>query len=104
MQFQMTARIDLAEFHNGRHYTVVTTPAPDAFSHPRRFKLQSDFPLGNSGSSIECTVEVSGIVRERKFLDKHTGQQRTFQEADVYLNVSNFKPVGAAQPSASKAG
>lgn len=104
MQFQMTARIDLAEFHNGRHYTVVTTPAPDAFSHPRRFKLQSDFPLGTSGTSIECTVEVSGIVRERKYVDKSNGQPRTFQEADVYLNVSNFKPVAAVQPATSKAG
>jgi hypothetical protein len=87
MQFTMTARIDFSEFHNNRHYTVVTTPAPDAFSHPARFKLQSDQPLGAPQQEVEVTVAVSGIVREKSYRDKNTGVPKTFHEADVYLNV-----------------
>lgn len=92
MQFQMLARIDSSEFHNQRYYTVVTTPAPDAFSHPARFKVQSQQPIGQVGQNLKLTVAVSGIVRERPYRDKQTGQQKVFQEGDVYLNVVTSEP------------
>lgn len=100
MQFNMIARIDFAEQHNGKFYTVVTTPAPDAFSHPARFKLQSPQQISQVGQSIECTVSVSGVVREKPYMDKLTKMQRIFQEADVFLNVVSWKPV-SQQPAKS---
>lgn len=101
MQFTMLARIDLTENHNNRYYTVVTTPAPDAFSHPARFKVQSDQPLGQPGQSVEITVGVGGIVREKQFRDKQNGMMKTFQEADVYLNVLSVKAAQSPQPLAA---
>lgn len=103
MQFTMIARIDLSEFHNNRYYTVVTTPAPDAFSHPARFKVQSAQPIGQQGQSVELLLDVGGIVREKQYDDKQTRQRKTFYEADVFLNVVSAKPHVQQQPTNTKA-
>lgn len=102
MQFAMIARIEHSEFHNNRHYTIVTTPAPDAFSHPSKFKVQSDQPLGPNGSSVDLQVSVGGIVRDKQYRDKNTGHNKTFYEADVYLNVIAAKPYVQPQQPAAK--
>jgi len=92
MQFAMIARLEISEFHNNRYYTIVTTPAPDAFSHPSKFKVQSDQPLGQQGQSLELVLSVAGVVREKQYQDKNTRQNKLFYEADVYLNVISAKP------------
>lgn len=103
MQFAMIARVNLSEFHNNRYYTIVTTPAPDAFSHPSRFKVQSDQPIGQPNQDVELTVSVNGMVREKPYKDKQTNQPKTFYEADVYLNVISAKPYMPQQQKAEKA-
>jgi hypothetical protein len=103
MQFSMIARIDFSENHNNKVYTVVTTPAPDAFSHPSRFKVVSEQPLGAPGQSIDMTLSVGGVVREKQYRDKQTGYNKTFYEADVYLNVVNSKPYIQPQQQQQKA-
>jgi len=100
-QLQITffgVRIDISEFHGGKHYTVVTQPAADGFSHPSRFKLSSDQPLGAPGNIVDVQCNVSGIVRQRNWFDKSNGQNKVFQEPDVYFNVVNCAP--AAQRKA----
>lgn len=103
LQCTMIARIDLSEFHNNRYFTVVTTPAPDAFSHPSRFKVQSTQPIGQQGQSVELLLDVGGIVREKNYEDKQTRQRKTFHEADVYLNVISAKPYVQHQQQPTKA-
>lgn len=98
MSFSMIARINVSEFHNNRYYTVVTCPAPDAFSHPSRFKVQSDQPLGQVNQDLELVVSVGGIVRDKQYQDKVTRQQKIFYEADVFLNVVSAKPYLPQQP------
>lgn len=87
LTFQARARIDHVEFHNGKHFTVVTTPAPDEFSHPSRFKLQSQNPIGQQGQTVDFTGFLTGTVRPKQYIDKQTGMQKIYQEADVYINV-----------------
>lgn len=87
-----SARIEHSEFYNNMHYTVVTMPAPDAFSHPSRFRLQSKQPLGAQGQNVDITVDVGGLVREKQYRDKSNGQMKTFNEGVVFLNVVSCSP------------
>lgn len=86
------ARIDSAEQHNGKFYTVITMPAPDAFSHPSKFKLTSAGQIGPVNSVVDVQVVISGMVRQRNYFDKQTGHQKSFQEPDVFLNVVSATP------------
>jgi len=90
------ARIDFSEFHSGKHFTVITMPAADSFSHPTRYKLSSVNPIGNPGLVVDVQVAISGIVREKRYPDKQTGQMKTYQEADVFFNVIGSAP--SSQP------
>jgi hypothetical protein len=103
MQFSMIARVNLSEFHNMRYYTIVTTPAPDAFSHPSRFKVQSEQPIGQPNQDVELILSVNGMVREKPYKDKQTNQPKTFYEADVFLNVISAKPYVQPQQRSEKA-
>ena len=87
-----SARIEHSEFYNNQHYTVVTTPAPDAFSHPARFRLQSQQPLGAQHQTVDIVVQVTGLVREKQYRDKNTGQIKQFNEGVVFLNVVSCSP------------
>lgn len=101
MEFQLKGRIDSAEQHNGRYYTVVTTPAPDQFSHPSRFKVGSQQPIGTPGQHIQATVSVRGIVREKSYRDKNTGMMKTFNEDSIFLDVVNVQPLQVNQKPAA---
>lgn len=91
-QVTIIGRIDMVDFHNGKHYSIVTSPAADAYSHPSRFKVVSDNPFGQVGQTYQITLSLGGIVRARNYKDAATGQPRVFQEADVYLNVVSAQP------------
>lgn len=93
-------RIDSSEFYSGKTYTIVSAPAPDAFSHPSRFKVQSVQPIGGNGQFVDLEIAVSGMVRVKNYQDKNTGQQKTFNESDVFLEVLNAKP--SVQPIPAK--
>jgi hypothetical protein len=98
------ARIDSSEYYEGSTYTVVTSPAPDQFSHPSRYKVRSQNPIGAIGQTLELTIRVNGIVRTESFRDKQTGQPRSIDKATVYLEFVSAQPVGADYSKASKAG
>ena len=91
MQFNMLARIESSEFYNNRYFTIVTCPAVDAYSHPSKFKVTSPQPIGQPHQTFELLLSVGGVVREKTFRDKNTGQQKNFHEADVYLEVVSSK-------------
>lgn len=88
MKFTMKCRIDTSEIYNNRHTTVVTTPAPDSYSQPSSFKVFSDSALGAIGNEVELDVSVRGFVREKRYKDKNTGQEKVFQEDNVFLDAS----------------
>lgn len=104
LTFQARARIDLVEFHAQKHYTIVTTPAPDEFSHPSRFKLVSTNPLGQVGQTIDFKAVLNGTVRPKQYVDKQTGMQRVYQEADIYITVISSQIAYPTAPLDKKVG
>ncbi len=80
-------RIEKSEFYQQKQYTVVAVPAPDAFSHPSKFRVSSAQPLGNVGNVINLELSMRGVVRPKTFVDRNTNQQKSFDECDVYFDV-----------------
>ncbi len=93
LSFSARGRIDLVEFHAQKHYTIVTTPAADEFSHPSRFKLVSVNPIGQVGQTIEFTACIRGTCRPKQYVDRQTGLQKVYQESEVYLEVMHSQAV-----------
>lgn len=87
LSFQARGRVDLVEFHKGKNYTIVTTPAPDEFSHPSRFKIISDAPFGQPGQTVDFTAVIKGSVKPKSYVESATGHHKTYQEADVYIHL-----------------
>ena len=96
MQVQFTVcRIEKMEQYNGKFYTVVGVPAPDAFSHPSKYRLQSSGKLGDFGHLIDVTANMQGIVKTKNYFDRNTNQQKQFDETNVLFDVVSF---GVHQP------
>lgn len=101
MQVQLQGcRIEKAEVYNGKTYTVVAAPAPDQFSHPSRYRLQSMGQLGQIGSFIDATCNMQGIVKTKSYFDRQTGQNKQFDETTVLFEVVNAQPHQQRQATA----
>lgn len=50
-------------------YTIIQTPAPDAFSHPGNHEVSSSRLIGKPGEDIEVVVQLGGYRRSYK--NKH---------------------------------
>ena len=85
LKFKLKCRIDRSEFYNNKHILNVTIPSSDQYSKPNSFKIYSERPLGNVGEEIEPTVEMTGYIREKKYNDKQTGQQKVYYEDVTFL-------------------
>lgn len=92
-------RVEKSEVYNGKTFTVVAAPAPDAFSHPSKFRVSSGGQIGRVGDVLDLTVGVSGVVKAKSFFDRSTGQQKSFDESSVFFEVQNFKPHQSTSPS-----
>lgn len=93
MHVQFTGcRIEKMEQYNGKFYTIVGVPAPDAFSHPSKYRLQSQNQIGQFGQLVDVQCNMQGIVKEKKFIDRNTGQQKSFDETTVLFDVVSFQP------------
>ena len=86
------ARIDSSEFYNQKMYTIISTPAPDAFSHPSKYRVTSDKTIGNTGAVLDIDCTLRGMVRPKNYTDKATGQPKTYIETDVYFDVYAVRP------------
>jgi len=56
-------------------YTIIQTPAPDAYSHPGNHEVHSKRMLGKPGDDVRVLVQLSGFRRTYK--DKHGDTQVT---------------------------
>lgn len=91
MQVQFTGcRIEKMEQYNGKVYTVVGVPAPDAFSHPSKYRLQSASKLGEFGQLIDVTANMQGIVKTKTYFDPKSNQQKSFDETNVLFDVTAY--------------
>lgn len=88
IKFQLTGRIDDTQFDNGKYRYLLVTPAPDAYSQPSSYKLQSDNQLGQIGQEITVDVEMSGFVRKKPYEDKQTRQPKIYWEDNVIFRAT----------------
>lgn len=101
--FTLKGRVDFVQLHEGAYFTVVTTPAPDAYSKPSRYKLRSASQLGVPGQEITVDVTVSGSVYEKNYRDKQTGINKVFHEANVYMDAAPVNLNRQQQPAVKSA-
>lgn len=70
------------------HYTVLTTKAPDEFSHPGTVEVSSNEPLGKREDHVTVKVHLTGYSRT---WDKQTGPNpddtESIATATNYLRV-----------------
>jgi hypothetical protein len=93
MQVNFTgSRIEKMEQYNGKYYTVIGVPAPDSFSHPSKYRLQSGTKIGEFGQLIDAVCNMQGIVKTKSFMDRNSGQQKQFDESTVLFDVVSFAP------------
>lgn len=99
MQVQFTGcRIEKMEQYNGKFYTIVGVPAPDSFSHPSKYRLQSVQQIGQFGQLIDATCNMQGIVKTKSFTDRNSGQQKQFDESTVLFDVVSHQPHQLKKP------
>lgn len=101
--FILKGRIDHIQLHEGRYFHVVTTPAPDAYTKPSRYKLSSRQQLGTEGAEITVQVTISGSVFEKSYRDKQTGIQKVYHEANVYMDAVPATPQQVQQTTSKTA-
>lgn len=100
MQVQFTGcRIEKMEQYNGKFYTIVGVPAPDSFSHPSKYRLQSATQVGQFGQLIDVMCNMQGIVKNKTFTDRQTNIQKSFDETTVLFEVVNFQPHQPKKPA-----
>ena len=99
MKFKLKCRIDRTELYNGKHIANVSTPSAYQYSSPNSFKIYSERPLGNVGDEIEPVVQMTGFIRQRKYNDKQTGQEKIYYDDVTFLNF--VEPQAASISKAS---
>jgi len=92
-------RIEKSEFYQQKYYTVVASPAPDEFSHPSKFRVTSEHALGNVGTVLNIQAEMRGLVKNKQYVDKQTGQQKQYDECSVYFDVVKHEVFVPRQPN-----
>lgn len=50
-------------------YTILATPAPDAYSHPAMHEVLSDRPFGRPGDDVKVIVQLGGYRRSYRSKD-----------------------------------
>ncbi len=105
MQVQFIGcRIEKMEQYNGKFYTVVGVPAPDAYSHPSRYRLQSQSQIGQYGQLVDVVANMQGIVKTKSFVDRQTNQSKQFDETTVLFDIVSVAPHSVPNQSSIPAG
>lgn len=75
MQVLVMGRIAHSKFHDGVHYTQVTTPAADMYSRPQMVEIRSKRKLGQKLEVVSITATLGGYRRKAyEAKDKTTGE------------------------------
>lgn len=88
MRVQIGGRIESSRTHDGKRYTHVLTPAPDAYSRPQLLEIRSKSKLGEKGEEINVTCVLGGYQRKSyQAKDKETGEISTVTPVEHTLDL-----------------
>ena len=75
MQVVVSGRIEVSKTFDGKRYTQVLTPAPDAYSRPQLVEIRSKSKLGDKGEEVSAQCILGGFQRKPyEVKDKNTGE------------------------------
>lgn len=87
LEFFVQGKILSSRRHETKHYTEVVCAAADLYSHPSKFELRSNQPLGAKDDEFKGMVRISGSVIPRTYTDKKSGELKKMTDKNVYLDV-----------------
>lgn len=86
-QVFISGKIDSVRRFDGRAFSRLVMPAPDAYSSPSVIEIESASRFGDPGDEWKGMVMLSGYRNEYKSLDKETGELRTVKSARMTLKL-----------------
>jgi hypothetical protein len=73
---------------DGKRYTRIITPAPDAYSRPQVVEIRSVQKLADIGDETEVTCRLGGYTRKAyRATDKDTGETTSIIPVDLTLDA-----------------
>jgi hypothetical protein len=88
MQVVVRGRLEKARSYEGKRYSQILTPAPDAYSRPQIVEVRSKNRLGDVGDEVTVTCKLGGFSRKPyKVTDKQSGEVVTVTPVDHTLDV-----------------
>lgn len=88
MQVLIRGRLEKSRSYEGKRYSQIITPAPDAYSRPQIVEVRSKARLGEIGDEITVKCVLGGFSRKPyKVTDKQTGEMTTVTPVDHTLDV-----------------
>lgn len=75
MRVSVTGRIESSRLFDGKRYSHVLTPAPDAYSRPQLVEIRSNGKLAEKGDEVTVLCTLGGYQRKAyEAKDKNTGE------------------------------
>lgn len=88
MRVLVKGRVEAQRRYEGKTYTHVMTPAPDAYSRPQLVEIRSKQRLGDKGEEVSVTCTLGGFARKPyQTKDKNTGEITSITPIDHTLDL-----------------
>lgn len=88
MQVLIRGRIEKSRLYEGKRYSQIITPAPDAYSRPQIVEVRSKSRLGETGDEVTVMCTLGGFSRKPyKVTDKSSGEVVTVTPVDHTLDA-----------------
>ena len=88
MRVLVKGRIEKSRTREGVRYTLVLTPAADAYSRPQLLEIRSKVKIGDAGEEISRFCTLGGYQRKAyQAKDKNTGEITTVVPVEHTLDL-----------------
>ena len=89
MQVKIKGRIEASRLYEGKRFTRLVAPAPDAYSRPQTVEVRSSRQkLGEVGEEITVSAQLGGYTRKPyRVTDKDTGEIVMLTPVDHVLDL-----------------
>lgn len=88
MKSLLKGKIIRTDYYQSKYYSIVAEAAPDLYTQPSSFRVCTEQGVGSSGDEVQLMVDISGYCRMKNYIDKSTGEQKSFPDQKVYFNAS----------------
>jgi hypothetical protein len=87
MQVRVSGRVEKSRVYEGKRYTQILTPAPDAYSRPQLVEVRSKSKVGEAGDEVSLVCLLGGFSRKPyKVRNDDTGEISMITPVDHTLD------------------